>query len=504
MQPSNAPIHTTQRLEFVDALRGFAATTAIIVCSLTGYTLAKERPKLLVANSGVIQKQARMASVGPLSQIDLATIGHIAPKGRVQDKDYNQLAVVESLISHGKESIPFLISKLDDKTKIEGNVVDYWSDVRVGDVALIIPSNFFTDSSWQNATIAGVGWDELLERRGNKDLTSEQVLRNYVAQHGRSKIKNRWQKIWAQYRYRIFWDESERCFKVRSSSASAQTNCLQTASEVPPRLSAETQRDFEAKLNEALALFEKQSQSAERIIWLGRRTAYLGRYKDAIRIYTEGIERFPADARLYRHRGHRLITLRCFDAAVADLEKASTLIKGKPDEIEPDGLPNARNIPTSTLQSNIWYHLGLAHYLKGDFRRALTAYQEAEKVSKNADMLVATTHWLYMTLRRLGREKEAGRALLKIKDNLDVIENADYYKMIGVYKGRLKPADVWDEISQKTDSLSNATIGYGLGNWFLYNGQRAESERVFRQVTSGNQWASFGYIAAEAELKRGP
>jgi len=287
-----------------------------------------------------------------------------------------------------------------------------------------------------------------------------------------------------------------------SSAAFAQANCLQTAKEVQPQLSAETRREFETKLNEARELFEKDSRSADRIIWLGRRTAYLGRYKDAIAIFSEGIKQFPADARLYRHRGHRLITLRCFDDAIADFQKAAKLIKGRPDEIEPDGLPNARNIPTSTLQSNIWYHLGLAHYLKGDFRSALKAYREAEKVSTNADMLVATTHWLYMTLRRLRRESEANKTLAAIKDDLDVIENTDYYKLINVYKGKLKPATLWEEISQPADNLSNATIGYGLGNWFLYNGQSAEANKVFRRITAGNQWASFGFIAAEAELQR--
>jgi hypothetical protein len=40
-----------------------------------------------------------------------------------------------------------------------------------------------------------------------------------------------------------------------------------------------------------------------------------------------------------------------------------------------------------------------------------------------------------------------------------------------------------------------------LGNWFLYNGQAAEAEKIFRRVTGGNQWASFGYIAAESELQ---
>jgi len=287
-----------------------------------------------------------------------------------------------------------------------------------------------------------------------------------------------------------------------SLGAFGQSDCVETAREVQPPLSAETQQSLVTKLNEAMATYENDPRSVDKIIWLGRRIAYLGRYKGAIAIYSDGIKQFPSDARLYRHRGHRLITLRCFDAAIVDLEQASKLIKGKPDEIEPDGLPNARNIPTSTLHSNIWYHLGLAYYLKGDFERALTAYREAEKVSKNPDMLVATTHWLYMTLRRLERTKEASKTLVAIKNDFDLIENGDYYKLIRVYKGQLEPANLWLEINQRSNSLSNATLGYGIGNWFLYNGQRAEAEKIFRQVTAGNQWSSFGYIAAEAELKR--
>jgi len=254
-------------------------------------------------------------------------------------------------------------------------------------------------------------------------------------------------------------------------------------------------REFEAKLNEARKNVEKDP-SADNLIWLGRRTAYLGHYKDAIKIFTQGVEQFPDDARFLRHRGHRFITLRCFDLAIADLNRAAKLIKGKPDQIEPDGLPNVRNSPTSTLQSNIWYHLGLAHYLKGDLKAALNAYREAAKVSTNPDMLVATTHWQYMTLRRLGREKEAASVVAAIKPDLDVIENADYYKLIRLYQGKTPADELLKDIN------GNASIGYGLGNWFLYNHQRDEAEKIFRQIILGNQWASFGHIAAEVELSR--
>ena len=290
-------------------------------------------------------------------------------------------------------------------------------------------------------------------------------------------------------------------FGLSSTTVFGQTNCLQTAGEIQPKLSTEQRRDFQTRLAQARGDFEK-NQSADNAIWLGRRTSYLGRYKESITIYTDAISKYPKDARLYRHRGHRLITLRCFADAIKDFEKAAKLVKGKPDEVEPDGLPNARNIPTSTLQSNIWYHLGLAHYLKGAFGSARKAYREAEKVSKNPDMMVATTHWLYMTLRRLGREKEAKASLAPIPDNLEVIENADYYQLIKLYQGKLKASDLLSDTNQTANSLSNATVGYGVGNWFLYNGRRTEAENTFRQIVLGIQWASFGHIAAEMELTR--
>jgi len=277
--------------------------------------------------------------------------------------------------------------------------------------------------------------------------------------------------------------------------------CLQRAEEIAPPLTRETRRDFEAKLTEARKNAETDA-SADNLIWLGRRIAYLGHYKNAIQVFTEGAEKFPDDARFLRHRGHRFITLRCFDLAIADFNRAVKLIKGKPDQIEPDGLPNARNTPTSTLQSNIWYHLGLAHYLKGDFKAALKAYREAEKVSTNPDMQVATTNWLYMTLRRLGREKEATKIVAAIKPDLDVIENADYYKLIRLYQAKTSVDDLLKEINSPGSALSKASIGYGLGNWFLYNNHRDEAEKIFRQIILGNQWASFGHIAAEAELSR--
>lgn len=278
--------------------------------------------------------------------------------------------------------------------------------------------------------------------------------------------------------------------------------CLIAAREVAPVMSRETKALYEKNLADAEAVHLEKPNAADSIIWLGRRVGYLGRYKDAVRIFSSGAVLHKNDARFYRHRGHRYLTLRCFDDAITDFETAARLIAGKPDEIEPDGIPNAKNIPTSTLQSNIWYHLGLAYYLKGDFARALTAYEAGQKVSTNNDMRVATSYWHYMTLRRLGKKKDAKKVLEAFKGNIELIENDEYLKLIRLNRGELKVETLLAANQGSDDSLGSASLGYGIGNYYLHNGDPEKAMAVFRKIVAGNQWASFGYIAAEAELNR--
>src|SRR5687767_6842602 len=80
-----------------------------------------------------------------------------------------------------------------------------------------------------------------------------------------------------------------------------------------PVLAEETKRRYEDALTEARQRNYADPGDVDAIIWLGRRTAYLGRYREAIDVYTRGMERHPRDARLYRHRGHRHITIRELD-----------------------------------------------------------------------------------------------------------------------------------------------------------------------------------------------
>jgi tetratricopeptide (TPR) repeat protein len=240
--------------------------------------------------------------------------------------------------------------------------------------------------------------------------------------------------------------------------------------------------------------------SADNWVWYARFIAYQGKYKEAIAEYTKAIEQFPNDARFYRHRGHRYISIREFDKAIADLEKAAELRQGLANEIEPDGTPNAQNIPVSTLHGNIYYHLGLAHYLKGDMEPALEAYQKAIEASQMDDNIVSGVHWVYMILRRMGKEEEARKALDVINKDIKIIENFAYYDLCLFYKGVITLEQVTK--SGEGELSNNDAVNYGIGNWYLYNENEPKAGEIFESIIANPGWAPFGYIAAEADLLR--
>ena len=225
-----------------------------------------------------------------------------------------------------------------------------------------------------------------------------------------------------------------------------------------------------------------EPKNIESMIALGRAQSAVRRFNDAIVTYTRGLALEPKHAMLYRHRGHRYISTRQFDRAVADLEKAA---KFKTDDFD------------------IWYHLGLAYYLQGRFDKAARAYESCKAVAeKNGkdDSIIAISDWLYMTYRRLGKTAEAAKVLERITPQMKVEENQSYFDRLLFYKGLKQESELIN--LDKADDLMIATVGYGLGNWHLCNGNKAKAEDYFRRVVSGKYWPAFGFIAAETELAR--
>ncbi len=270
----------------------------------------------------------------------------------------------------------------------------------------------------------------------------------------------------------------------------------------PLEFDAETLARYESELKAARKRYDENPGDEMNIIWLGRRLAYLGRYREAIMIFSEGLALYPDSYRLLRHRGHRYISLRRLDLAEQDLLRAASLAEGVPDELEPDGLPNATNTPRSTTQSNIWYHYALSLYLQGRFDEAVDAWTRCLEFSRvNDDMLCAALYWLYHARMRSGRVGGIRPWLrAQVREDMDVIENHTYHRLLLFYAGIIEERDVID--TENASPLDLATSGYGVAAWYLEQGHEEEAVALMRRIIATKYWPAFGYIAAEADLAR--
>ncbi|MBM3413901.1 MAG: hypothetical protein FJY16_03065 [Bacteroidetes bacterium] len=281
-------------------------------------------------------------------------------------------------------------------------------------------------------------------------------------------------------------------------SLSAQQLCVATGNYPAPELSQPVRAKMQADLNLAASQLKENPAGLNELIWAGRRTAYLGNYTEAIDYYTTAIALHAESPEPYRHRGHRWITIRCFDKAITDLSAAAKLIKGKQDVVEIDGMPNEKNIPTSTLHTNIWYHLGLAYYYKGEFINSSEAFKSCLAASTNSDMFIAAANWYNISLRKAGDTAAANLFLRSVNPNLSLIENFDYLRILKLY---IENQEIGNPMAflKNEAGLGAASYGYGLGVYLQLKGENEKANLVFNHILTLKQWGAFGYIGAERE-----
>ena len=261
-------------------------------------------------------------------------------------------------------------------------------------------------------------------------------------------------------------------------------------------------------LSAAQKNYEKNATLAN-TVWYGRVLGFRYQFDEAIKIFSDGLERYPDGFELYRQRGHRYISTRQFDTALTDLKKAAELIEGMNLWMEPDGPVNELPVPPASIQFNTYYHLGLAHYLLRDWHGAEEAFRNCHQwiVKDDYNSLTACIDWLYMTLRRSGKVDDAQALLDEVPEGLkddQFIEGPSYYRRIQMYRGELSPESLLnpDKGNQEIHSLDTiyATQGYGVGNWYLYHGDITRAKEVFERIMQIRSTSAFGYIAAEQDL----
>jgi hypothetical protein len=109
-----------------------------------------------------------------------------------------------------------------------------------------------------------------------------------------------------------------------------------------------------------------------------------------------------------------------------------------------------------------------------------------------------------MSLSRAGRGADATAMLARrpeSKSDFKPVTNA-YTRRLQLYRGEIGPDAVLTPAD--TDDVQVATLAFGLGNWHLVRGDRAQARAWFERSVRSGGWPAFGFIAAEAELKRLP
>jgi tetratricopeptide (TPR) repeat protein len=229
-----------------------------------------------------------------------------------------------------------------------------------------------------------------------------------------------------------------------------------------------------ARARQALAADPK---NVDLYIALGTAQAGVRQMREAVETFTKALAIAPNDARLYRWRGHRHLSLRELDAAKADFAKGLAL--------------------DSTLYG-IWYHLGIVRFAEGDFAGAADAFRRAQPRAPDAGELAGSTDWLWMSLARAGRLAEAKAMLDRRPDSLTV-ENA-YAQRLRMYRGLTRPDSLFTPAD--TADVQVATLSYGLGNYYLVQGDTVRARRAFERAIQSGGWPGFGFIMSEVELRR--
>ena len=264
------------------------------------------------------------------------------------------------------------------------------------------------------------------------------------------------------------------CFAsvVISSAAPAQSVQYRSPAGVEYRSFADT-----GAVARAQAALSSDPRNVDKIIALGVAQSGVRQFREAIETFTRGLAIAPNNAMLYRWRGHRYLSVREFDKAMADL---------------------TRGFQLDSMNYGILYHLGIVRYARGDFAGAADAFRRAQPLAPEAGELAGSTDWLWMSLSRAGRTAEAKAMLDRRPDSLPV-SNA-YAQRLKLYRGEITPESVMTPAD--TADVQASTLAYGIGNWYLLRGDTARARTWFERSIRAGGWPGFGFIISEIELRR--
>ena len=147
------------------------------------------------------------------------------------------------------------------------------------------------------------------------------------------------------------------------------------------------------------------------------------------------------------------------------------------------------------------YHLSLAYYVTGDFKRAAEEYEQCYPNAKTDDNRVGCLAWQYVALLRAGRKTDADKVLERITPDTNVQSSVALSQPAAAVQGRQEEEEVAQAMQK--DNLQLPTVAYGVGVWHLVNGRQDRAREYFEKATAPPaQQSGFGSVASYYELQR--
>ncbi len=229
----------------------------------------------------------------------------------------------------------------------------------------------------------------------------------------------------------------------------------------------------------ARAARDADPRNVQRIIALGVAQSGARQFREAIATFSQGLAIAPNDAMLYRWRGHRNISVREFDRALADLTRGYQL---------------------DSTNYGILFHLGVLRFARGEFAEAARMFAKAQPLAPDGGERAGSTDWLWMSLSRAGRAAEAKAMLARRPDSLPAPPGYAYVSRLRLYRNAVTPQTLFT--ASDTADVQIATLNYGLGNWYLVHRDTVKAKAAFQRAVASGGWPGFGFIMSEIELKR--
>ncbi len=256
-------------------------------------------------------------------------------------------------------------------------------------------------------------------------------------------------------------------------------------------------KDTEGRIAPAIAALARNPNDPNLYLAAGRMQDSLLRFNESIGMYTEAIEKFPADYRFLRYRGHRYLSVRKFREGVADLEKA------------------VKMVPNSFDAS---YYLGLAYYFSGEHAKAAAEFgrcedqikkplaikkdllggRSCEAMKDDVNSMVPLQYWRFLALRRSGDMAGAKKYLdEEVNAKLTVTSSVPFYDSLLFFKGVKEVNEMMVGANEGTrDFLLRSS---GVATYLFTEGERAKACGIWARNAMDQNWDHLGVLNSESE-----